>query len=849
MAALNLDEDFPMGESVMPSTELNGTGDHAAVDPSKILANTSDHLSPKLPFHGLHPRAGSTPRPFSSPRHRGSPKLDPDVMDISRASSVSTTVQVRVPPPPRFPPLWYSTRKTGLVYDTAMRFHAESPDLMMQDDYHPEDPRRISEIFNEIQQAGLVQGADNPDEEAHEDQCWRILARTATRAEICLIHTQEHYDFIESLQHMPAAELKRLSESHDSIYFNNSTFMSATLAAGGAIEACRAVVRRDVRNAIAIIRPPGHHAESDSPSGFCIFNNVPIAARVCQKDFPEMCRKVLILDWDVHHGNGVQHAFYNDPNVLYISLHVYKGGMFYPSLPDGNYDYTGEGSGIGRNVNIPWADVGMGDAEYLYAFQEVVMPIATEFNPDLVIISAGFDAADGDLLGGCHVTPACYSHMTHMLMQLAEGKVAVCLEGGYNLRAIAKSALAVTRTLMLQPPERLADTVNGPKQSAVHTVMQVKRAHSKYWKCLYPKRVDKTNPTFHATTRLHEIVRAWQSQMLSEEQRMVPVKVNKPGIAHTFEHNIIATPDFLGAHPLLVIFHDPPEIRVEPDPVTGKIELHNSWLTDDAKDYVAWAIENGFQVIDVNIPKVVTFEDDDGSYVHADDHETRIQQTRELAGYLWENYIEPHSATQVFFMGIGSAYLGLVDLLGAYEKCTDDTSVVQCLIGFLSSTTLQSIKRPTDDNIAAWYYDHSLIFIDHNHAVWDPLRVRKLRKKWGKLKRSDMTGLEDMLVHHKYEVQKYILALKSEAEERNREFQNDRKKEPQQFVDASRSRGPSAAPESKNHWQGSSPLAASSTGAVKNMPKLGYFSVGVRSPKIEPASPSSGPMKGGFRRD
>lgn len=299
-------------------------------------------------------------------------------------------------------------------------------------------------------------------------------------------------------------------------------------------------MRGDVRNAIAIIRPPGHHAESNAPSGFCIFNNVPIATRVCQKNFPETCRKVLILDWDVHHGNGVQHAFYDDPNVLYISLHVFRGGNFYPNLPDGDYNFCGEGPGLGRNVNIPWADHGMGDAEYIYAFQEVIMPVATEFDPDLVIISAGFDAAEGDVLGGCHVTPACYAHMTHMLMRMAKGKIVVCLEGGYNLRSIARSALAVTRTLMLQPPERLADGLS-PKESAVRTIEQVKREQSKYWKCLYPKQLDKNDPSFHATKRLHDIIREWQSQTLSAEYRMTPLAINKAELTQSFEHNVIAT--------------------------------------------------------------------------------------------------------------------------------------------------------------------------------------------------------------------------------------------------------------------------------------------------------------------
>lgn len=394
---------------------------------------------------------------------------------------------------------------------------------------------------------------------------------------------------------MTSQQLKFHAENLDSIYFNNSTYECAMLAAGGAIEACKAVVQGAVRNAIAIIRPPGHHAESTQPSGFCIFNNVPIATQVCRDAYPETCRKVLILDWDVHHGNGIQHVFERDPNVLYISLHVFKDGNFYPNLPDGNLNYCGEGPGEGKNVNIPWSEHGMGDAEYIYAFQEVVMPIATEFDPDLVIISAGFDAAEGDLLGGCFVTPACYGHMTHMLMRLAKGKLVVCLEGGYNLRSIARSALAVTRVLMQEPPDRLREDLPAPKDSAVRTVEQVRLQHSKYWKCMLPKHLDKRDPSFNETYRLHDIIRQWQCQTLGNEHGMVSLTLSpsKAGVAQTFEHNIIATyvglclcltstdvpsDRFMGRYPLIVIFHDPPGFQDYADPVSGKRELHNTWL-------------------------------------------------------------------------------------------------------------------------------------------------------------------------------------------------------------------------------------------------------------------------------
>ncbi|KAF2033458.1 hypothetical protein EK21DRAFT_58471 [Setomelanomma holmii] len=768
------DDDYLMEDDVLASTELNGNG-AGTVDPSKLghFDNTVPPRNEPLPFHSpskalAFSRSYSQVNAFNA---HSDPSSRFDKMDVSQPTPLRRrSPEVRIAPKPRDPNLPYTTSRTGLVYDPRMRFHAELPSMSLgEDDIHPEDPRRIHSIFEEIRQAGLVGSSGSTEDDSTEAHCWRIAIRSASKQEILLIHTEDHYAFVESLQDMKTDQLKIEAERLDSIYFNHSTFECAKLAAGGAIEACKAVVQGAVRNAIAIIRPPGHHAESTQPSGFCIFNNVPIATRVCQEAYRETCRKVLILDWDVHHGNGIQHAFYDDPNVLYISLHVYRDGNFYPNLPDGNLNYCGEGAGEGKNVNIPWADHGMGDAEYLYAFQEIVMPIATEFDPDLVIISAGFDAAEGDLLGGCFVTPACYGHMTHMLRQLAKGKLVVCLEGGYNLRSIARSALAVTRVLMLEPPDRLREHLPAPKDSAVHTIEQVKRQNSKYWKCLYPKHLDRSDPGFMDTYRLHEIIREWQSQKLSLDHSMtpIPLQINRAGLAQTFEHNVIATPDFMGQHPLLVIFHDPPNFQDNPDPVTGKRELHNTWLTDVTKKYIDWAVTNGFQVVDVNIPRVVAVEDPDDVYVKSDDSIARAYQTREMASYLWENYIEPNDATQVFFMGIGDAYLGLVDLLSRNEACTEPDGIVECLIGFVADTTIQSIKRATDDMIAQWYYEHSKIFVKNSHFVWDPSRVRKLRRKLGNLVKSPQDSLDTMLEEHLGEVQEVLSKRKSEYEEIN----------------------------------------------------------------------------------
>jgi histone deacetylase 6 len=170
---------------------------------------------------------------------------------------------------------------------------------------------------------------------------------------------------------------------YDSIYLNSNSFNSGIFAVGCLIELVEAVVLNQIRNGFAIIRPPGHHAESDRPMGFCMFNNVAIATKHCMRYLN--VRKVLILDWDAHFGNGTQEIFSEEADVLYVSLHRYEDTAFYPSDRKGSAEYTGHGNGRGKTVNIPWPCCGMTDADYLYAFRQVVIPIATEFNPDLVI--------------------------------------------------------------------------------------------------------------------------------------------------------------------------------------------------------------------------------------------------------------------------------------------------------------------------------------------------------------------------------------------------------------------------------------------------------------------------------
>ncbi|KAI8969671.1 hypothetical protein BDB01DRAFT_855602 [Pilobolus umbonatus] len=355
--------------------------------------------------------------------------------------------------------------KTGYVYDIFMSYHA-TPDPT---EIHPEDPRRIFKIYRMMKIKGLFA------------ECERIKSRRATREEILLVHNIPHYKTLrDSADFKKRSDYMNMEKNFNSVYLNSMSFESGLFAVGSLIELVEAVVKDTVKNAFAIIRPPGHHAEVDVPMGFCLFNNVAIATKDSMKRLN--VKRTLILDWDVHFGNGTQSIFSDDPNVLYISLHRYEDCSFYPSDRKGALEYVGHGDGVGRTVNIPWPCSGMTDADYVYAFRQVVMPVAEEFNPELVIVSAGFDAAVNDPIGKCKVTPAGYSQMTYMLKSLALGKMVIALEGGYDLNSIAVSAVACMNVLLGESPESIDEDLL-PKKECIDTVELVKKEQVKYWNC------------------------------------------------------------------------------------------------------------------------------------------------------------------------------------------------------------------------------------------------------------------------------------------------------------------------------------------------------------------------------
>ncbi|PNH00299.1 Histone deacetylase 6, partial [Tetrabaena socialis] len=243
--------------------------------------------------------------------------------------------------------------------------------------------------------------------------------------------------------------LEATNSSHiQGCYVNASTAACARLAAGSAADVACRVLSGAARHGAAIIRPPGHHAESSVAMGFCYYNNAAVAARAAQA---AGARRVVIMDWDVHHGNGTQRIFYDDPTVLYMSTHRHDRGRFFPG--SGAATEAGSGAGLGFTINVAWNGSGVCDADMLAAFRHVILPVASEFRPDLVIVSAGFDAVEGDPLGGCCVSPAAFGHFTALLAALAPS--VLLLEGGYNLTATAAATEACMRVLLGEAPTPL----------------------------------------------------------------------------------------------------------------------------------------------------------------------------------------------------------------------------------------------------------------------------------------------------------------------------------------------------------------------------------------------------------
>ncbi|XP_020290831.1 histone deacetylase 6 isoform X2 [Pseudomyrmex gracilis] len=361
----------------------------------------------------------------------------------------------------QFTNLYKAPHKVCVVYDERMHKHCD-----ISDNSHPEKPSRIAGIYKNHEENGLL------------DRCYMLQGKSATIEELCLAHSKQHVDSIKRTSGLKLKELQKQASDYNSVYLNNETWSSACVSAGSLLQVVNAVLSGKSQSGVAIVRPPGHHAEEDIACGFCIFNNVAVAARYAIQFYH--LKRVLIVDWDVHHGNGTQSIFEEDPKVLYMSVHRYDNGSFFPNSKSANYTSVGLKAGEGFNVNIPWNKKGMGDAEYIAAFQQVVMPIAYQFNPELVLISAGFDACVGDPLGGCLVSPEIYAHLTHWLSSLANGRIILSLEGGYNINSISHAMTMCTKALLGDPLPML-DPGLIPCTSAINSINNVLKTHKRFW--------------------------------------------------------------------------------------------------------------------------------------------------------------------------------------------------------------------------------------------------------------------------------------------------------------------------------------------------------------------------------
>ncbi|KAG6635583.1 histone deacetylase 5 [Carya illinoinensis] len=362
-------------------------------------------------------------------------------------------------------------KRVGLLYDDRMCAH-HTPD----DDFHPENPNRIRSIWNKLQSSRIPQ------------RCVVLDAKEAEDKYVLSVHSKKHVDLIRDISSKRFNSRRNMIASKfNSIYFNEGSSESAFLAAGSVIEVAEKVAKGELSSAFAIVRPPGHHAEHDEAMGFCLFNNVAVAASFLLNERPELgIKKILIVDWDVHHGNGTQKMFWKDSRVLFFSVHRHEFGSFYPANDDGFYTMIGEGPGAGYNINVPWENGQCGDADYLAVWDHILIPVSKEFNPDIIIISAGFDAALGDPLGGCRVSPYGYSVMLKKLMSFAQGKIVLALEGGYNLDSIANSALACVEVLLEDKPIA-GSTEAYPFESTWRVIQAVRHELSDFWPTLADK--------------------------------------------------------------------------------------------------------------------------------------------------------------------------------------------------------------------------------------------------------------------------------------------------------------------------------------------------------------------------
>ncbi len=345
--------------------------------------------------------------------------------------------------------------KTGIVRDDIYIEHDMGP-------YHPESPERLISIYEML---------DTPEMAGKFES---IPTRDATKNEILRVHNESYYDIIEQTK---GARVQLDPDTSTSPL----SFQAAIKAAGGTINAVEAVYNGAVNNAFVACRPPGHHAEANRSMGFCIFNNIAIGAEFALRELG--LKRVAIIDWDLHHGNGTQNSFFGSDKLLYAGTHRYP---FFPG--SGDWGESGWGKGEGKTLNIPLSP-GYGDGDYCQIYNRIIKPAILEFEPALLLVSVGYDIHHLDPLGGMLVTPEGFNGILHTLMEAAEtvckGKIVLVLEGGYNVEGETRSVKSNLNLMGKEPEERKDVLINAERPDHVKAILdQVALTNKRYWNFL-----------------------------------------------------------------------------------------------------------------------------------------------------------------------------------------------------------------------------------------------------------------------------------------------------------------------------------------------------------------------------
>lgn len=621
--------------------------------------------------------------------------------------------------------------------------HANDPD---ENDDEPERPSRITRIMAQVTKAKLM------------SHLHHVQVRKATKEEIMLVHSEGHWNRIQDTASMGIQELKDRAAYYSrlSLFVNAETFDCARLSCGGVIEMCRAVVEGRIRNGFAVVRPPGHHSEPEDPSGFCVFNNAAVTAKWLRTIYPDKIRRVLLIDWDVHHGNGIQRSFYHDSSVLYISIHRYlennRSTYFYPGSDWGGSTRVGEGDGRGYNVNIPWPEAGMGDEDYIFAFQRLVMPIALEFNPDFVIVSAGFDAAKNDPLGECNVTPAGFALMTHMLSSLANGNIVLALEGGYHLESLALSATECIKILMGETPPKL-DKALVASDVATETVEECLRVQAEFWKSLPRGLVTADDLT---TERLNipisDILGLHRSYDMNQTHNLcaIPLKdTTSAALTNTYTNKILVSENVYETETVVLFMHDLGNIRNGSQGQPANFNDEKIALLEGNARIMKWIKQREYGLIDVQVSPPST------SDLATDGLTKKVERKRaikELINWLWTQFITLADCENLVLICLGEGCKSLQPLLsikGIGEKLKASVYV----------PALSRIPPPKLSSELDWYQRLSMAIYPQEPSKDDALPISNDISSHG-LKLSTIHTRPTDIFRHEWEKIASFIAVK-----------------------------------------------------------------------------------------